>query len=343
MILLRIYTTPARTLCAAFLLSQSPLFGSTTLTAQKPAASVGAQAAPFVIPAWAFPTSPAPSPAPVPDSVAPRHVPNATRTFTMAEVQNGYNIPDWFPASHPSMPSPVQYGRKPNGRACAFCHLANGSGRPENATLAGLPAEYTRKQVAAFRDGTRLTANPAANTNSMHTVAKAVTDSDVAIAADYFAKLKLTRRNRVVESARAPKTRIEIMLFALDGAGTEPIAGRLVEVPESFERHELRDPGVLYTTYVPPGSIARGRRIATNGPAGPATACTKCHGPTLLGIGAVPPLAGRSPSNILRQLINLRTGARHEDGSATMTPIVEKLSVGDMVALAAYVGSRRPY
>ena len=330
---------------SALALSLAPLLSlvAPALSAQKPSSSIDSHAVPFVIPVWAFPTSPAPNPAPVPDSVLPRYVPNATRTFTMAQVQNGYNIPDWFPESHPSMPAPVQYGRKPGARACAFCHLANGAGRPENSTIAGLPAEYIRKQVAAFRDGTRLTANPAANTNSMHVVAKAATDSEVAIAAEYFSKLKLTRRNRVVEAPRAPKTRIEVMLFALDGTGTEPIAGRLIEVPEAFERHELRDPGVSYITYVPPGSIERGRRLTMNGPAGPATACAKCHGPNLLGVGPIPPIAGRSPSNILRQLMNFRAGARHEDGSATMMPIVEKLSVGDMVAVAAYVGSRRPY
>jgi cytochrome c553 len=133
------------------------------------------------------------------------------------------------------------------------------------------------------------------------------------------------------------------MLFALDGNGTEPIAGRLIEVPESFDRHELRDPGVLYLTYVPPGSIARGRSLATSGPAGAATACATCHGPALLGVGEVPPIAGRSPSNILRQLMNFRTGARHEDGSTTMTPIVAALTVDDMVALAAYVGSLTPF
>jgi cytochrome c553 len=240
------------------------------------------------------------------------------------------------------MPAPVQYGARPNGRACAYCHLANGSGRPENGTLAGLPAEYIAKQVAAFRDGSRLVANPASNVNSMHTIAKAVADSDVATAAAYFSALQLTRRNRVLEVARVPKTRIEIMLFALDGAGTEPIEGRLVEVPDEWERHELRDPGVHYTTYVPVGALARGRRLVTNGPAGAATACAKCHGPQLLGVGAIPPIAGRSPSNLLRQLINLRVGARHEDGSALMLPVVNALTIDDMVAVAAYVGSRAP-
>ncbi len=297
---------------------------------------------PFVVPAWAFPTSPAPNPPPPVDSVTPMHVPGSVRTFTIAFAKGGYDVADWFPGSHPTMPAPVRYGRRPAARACGFCHLADGAGRPENAVLAGLPVEYIRKQVTAFRDGTRLTANPASSVNSMHVIAKAVSDTEVTIAAEYFAKLRLKRRNRVVETTRVPTTRIEIMLYALHGRGNEPIAGRLIEVPERFDRHELHDPSVVYTTYVPPGSIARGQRLAAAGPSGAATACATCHGPTLLGVGEVPPIAGRAPSYILRQLMNIRTGARHDSASVAMLPVVERLSVDDMVALAAYVGSRPP-
>jgi cytochrome c553 len=337
------------------LLTAATLFASALEAQQRtppattsPAAAATAAAtaphtlAPFVVPTWAFPTSAPPNPLPPIDSVTPLRVPNSARSFTMAQVRNGFDIPDWFPDSHPKMPAAVQYGSRPNGRACAYCHLANGSGRPENGTLAGLPADYIVKQVAAFRDGTRLVANPASNVNSMHLVAKSVADSDVAAAAAYFSKLQLTRRNRVVEVDRAPRTRIEIMLFALDGAGTEPIAGRLIEVPNEFERHELRDPGVLYTTYVPRGALTRGRRVVTNGPAGAATACAKCHGPQLLGVGLVPPIAGRSPSNLLRQLINIRAGTRHDEGSAPMQAVVNAMTIDDMVAVAAWVGSRAP-
>jgi cytochrome c553 len=290
---------------------------TTYVTALFTGASLGAQPAraPFEVPAWAFPTSPAPSPAPKPDSVVRHRVPNSSRSYTMRQVGNGFDIPDWFPASHPTMPSSVQYGVAPNARACGYCHLPDGQGRPENGTL---------------------------STNSMHTLAKWVADSDVVSAARYFETLALTRRNRVVEVAQVPKTRIEVMLYAYGDTGTEPIDGRLIEGPETFARHELRDPGVPYITYVPVGSIARGRRLATRGPAGPATSCTACHGPDLLGKDAVPPIAGRAPSNILRQLINFRTGARHDSASVTMAPVVEKLTLSDMVALAAYVGSRAP-
>jgi len=311
------------------------LFASASLDAQPARAA-------FEVPAWAFPTAPAPSPAPKPDSVLLHRVPNSARSYTMRQVGNGFDIPDWFPALHPPMPSSVQYGVAPNARACGYCHLPDGQGRPENGTLAGLPAEYTIRQVAAFKNGTRLSANPVLSTNSMHTLAKWVADSDVVSAARYFEKIALTRRNRVVEVAQVPKIRIEVMLYAYGDAGTEPIDGRLIEVPETFARHELRDPGVPYITYVPVGSIARGRRLATRGPAGPATSCMACHGADLLGKDAVPPIAGRAPSNILRQLINFRTGARHDSASATMAPVVEKLTVRDMVALAAYIGSRAP-
>jgi hypothetical protein len=48
----------------------------------------------------------------------------------------------------------------------------------------------------------------------------------------------------VVEVPQVPKTRIEVMLYAYGDAGTEPIDGRLIEVPNAVTRREPRDPGV---------------------------------------------------------------------------------------------------
>jgi cytochrome c553 len=300
-------------------------------------------AAPFVAPAWAFPTAPAPNPPPFPDSVTPHRVPNSAQRLTMAQVADRFNAPDWFPAQHPQMPARVQYGIRPEGRACGYCHLPDGQGRPENATLAGLPVGYLLRQVRAFRDGTRLSANPAGPTNSMHTAARGTPDDSLlAEAARYFSRLSLRRRNVIREVERVPSTRIAIMLYAYDGTGSEPIAGRLIEVPASIERHELHDPWVPYTTYVPVGSTARGRRLATRGPAGTATACATCHGPQLLGVGEIPPIAGRSPSSLLRQLINFRTRARRDSTATPMYVVVDALTIDDMVALAAYVGGLAP-
>ena len=309
-----------------------------------PKQSQAQPAPPFVVPQWAFPTAPpGAGPAPRPDSVTPWRVPNSARTYTRQQVNDGFDIPDWFPTQHPRMPASVQYGVRPDGRACGYCHLPDGQGRPENGALAGLPVEYTVRQVRAFREGTRVSANPAAPTGPMHTVAKGfANDEDVREAARYFARLRLTRRNIIREVRNVPKTKIAGLLYAYDGEGTEPLAGRLIEVPESLERHELRDPWVRYVTYAPVGSIARGKRLSERGPAGAATACAACHGPQLLGVNDVPPIAGRSPTNLLRQLINFRTRARKDSTATPMYAVVDSLSLDDMIALSAYAGSLPP-
>ncbi len=56
----------------------------------------------------------------------------------------------------------------------------------------------------------------------------------------------------------------------------------------------------------------------------------------------MPPIAGRSPSNLLRQLINFRTGVRHTDADVPMHAVVNALSLDDMIAAAAYAGSLAP-
>ncbi len=299
--------------------------------------------APFVVLAWAFPLANPAGPVPPPDSVTLEHVPNSSRRYTRKQVGNGFDIPDWFPGQHPPMPASVQYGVRPDGRACGFCHLPDGQGRSENGALAGLPVEYTVRQVRAFRDGTRRSSHATVPSGPMHTVARGfASDDDVRAAARYFARLRLTRRNVIREVRDVPKTRVAGLLYAYDGEGTEPIAGRLIEVPESLARHELRDPWVRYVTYVPTGRVSRGRVLSTRGPAGAATACATCHGPQLLGVGEIPPIAGRSPSTVLRQLINFRTRARQDSTAAPMYAVTDALSLDDMVALSAYVGSLPP-
>jgi len=304
------------------------------------AASAGANApaAVFEAPQWAYPIITPPPPPPPADSVVRHRVPGSTVTMTMAEATNYWTAPDWFPDAHPPMPAAVRAGRRPEPRACGFCHLPDGRGAPENAALSGLPAEYIIAQVNAFKSGARLSANPGSPTNSMHRVAAAVLDEEVAEAARYFSGIKFVSRNRVLEVDSVPRTRIASVVYVKDGDGKEPIAGRLIEIPEDAERRELRDPTMHWLAYVPKGSLARGRRLVTRGPDGPATACAMCHGPKLQGVGLVPPIAGRPPSYILRQLINLRTGARHDAGSVPMQAVVARMSVDDMVGIAAYIG-----
>jgi cytochrome c553 len=107
-------------------------------------------------------------------------------------------------------------------------------------------------------------------------------------------------------------------------------------------RHERRDARVDYVAYVPPGSIARGMRLATIGAPPDVPPCESCHGPGLRGVALVPPLAGRSPSYMLRQLLAFQTGARSTPASAPMRAVAAKLELDDMIAAAAYAGSRQP-
>jgi cytochrome c553 len=62
----------------------------------------------------------------------------------------------------------------------------------------------------------------------------------------------------------------------------------------------------------------------------------------LQGLGEVPALAGRHPNYIVRQLWSMQNGERVGVSAALMKAVVEKLSVDDMLAIAAYTASRTP-
>ena len=140
-----------------------------------------------------------------------------------------------------------------------------------------------------------------------------------------------------------PRTRQGLGLyFPEPGGGVETLGERLIELPVDPSRHERRDAAVAYVAYVPRGSIARGYALATTQRPDGVPSCTSCHGPQLRGVGVVPPLAGRLPSYLLRQLIAFRTGARASPAGASMRDAVAALGIGDMIDAAAYAGSREP-
>ena len=294
------------------------------------------------VPAWPFPASPADHL--VADSAGVHRVPNSGARFTLRQAIDRFSPPDWHPRGHPPMPDVVARGRRPNLAACAYCHLPNGEGRPENATLAGLSESYIIAQLADFRSSARRSVMPGyAPGNAMHAVAMNATEEDVVAAARYFSALPSTRRVRVIEAARIPRMRQAAFVYArIPGAGTEPIGSRIVEGPPNFERHELRDDAMAYVAYVPPGSIERGRVIATTGTSGIATACVTCHGARLLGTAVIPRLAGQYPTYIVRQLLAFKTGARATPASQPMQAVVAQMSTAEMIAVAAYAGSLAP-
>ena len=196
-----------------------------------------------------------------------------------------------------------------------------------------------------MRTRTRHSASPVpyAPGIAMQQIADSVTDAELEAAARYFARVRARRASQVVEADSVPRTMpLNGLSTLLAGTEREPLAGRLIELPLELRRHELHDPMAEYVAYVPRGSLARGRALAAGDPAHGVKGCMSCHGPSLRGVGLVPPLAGRSPSYILRQLVGFRTGARATPASAPMQEVAGRLSIEDMVAAAGYAGSRRP-
>jgi cytochrome c553 len=300
----------------------------------------------FVVPAWAYPGNAAqPADAQRADGGAMLQVPGSDAAFTRAQVTDLFSAPDWHPDTHPAMPPIVAQGRRPDVYACAYCHLPDGRGRPENAALAGLPVAYIIDQVGDFRSGERRSAwhDTWLPTGFMIASAKGATKGEIAAAAEYFASLPMKRHVEVVETAEVPKTKELGWLYVpIDGAGTEALGSRIIEVPLDHHLHELRDSASGFRAYVPVGSLARGRDIVEEGRGDPAFACTNCHGAGLHGEGLFPPLAGRSPSYIFRQLLAFRTGTRASASSRSMMHIVKQLDAEDMIAAAAYAASLDP-
>jgi cytochrome c553 len=301
----------------------------------------------FEIPAWAFPVlgSATMPPATGADTSVVARVPTSRASFSVGRTRNRFDVADWNPGTHGASPPIVMHGRKPVVMACGFCHLADGRGRPENATVAGLPVDYFVQQVKDMRTRARHSASPVAYPPgvAMQLIADSVTDAEVDEAAHYFAGVRARRASRVVETNSVPRFMpLNGLSTLLAERGREPIAGRLVEVTTDLRRHELHDPMAEYVAYVPRGSIARGRALAMGDVRRGVKGCTSCHGADLHGVQLVPPIAGRSPSYLLRQLIAFRTGARNGATSAPMRDVVATMTIDDMVAAAAYAGSRAP-
>jgi cytochrome c553 len=295
-------------------------------------------------PIWAYPVLP-PSPglAPKPDDTVMKSLPGSKVHFTDAGVSDRFMVPDWFPNQHAPMPDVVAHGRKPAVFACGYCHLPNGQGRPENASLAGQPAAYIIEQVMEMKEGRRKTSQPTMGSiKAMYAIAGAVTPDEAKIAAGYFSKLHYKKWIRVVETDKVPKFDISShnMLVKSKAGGTEALGMRIAEMPENLDRVELRDPSLGFVAYVPKGSIAKGKKLVASGNG--AFPCASCHGADLKGSGDVPGLAGRSPSEIVRQLYDIQHGTRTGAAVDPMKPEVASMTDENRVDIAAYLASLKP-
>lgn len=311
-------------------------------------------------PAWAYgfkatmPPNATPAVVAAPGTVTPPlpdfpllGLPGTDLKFTPAQIRDNFRPADWFPQDHPTMPDIVAKGKAPVVWACARCHYPNGKGRPENAGISGLPVDYFIAQMKAFRSGERKSADVRKpNTPMMISYAAGMTDEEIRAAAEYYGSMPWTQWIRVVETDRVPQTTLSAGMFLqVPGGADEPLGNRIIEVPEDADAVEVqRDPRIGFIAYVPYGSVKRGELLVTTG-GGKTAACSTCHGPDLRGmtlpeVGALPGLAGRSPSYLVRQLYDIQAGQRHGKRLELMKPVVANLSADDMLAIAAYLASR---
>jgi cytochrome c553 len=283
---------------------------------------------------WAFPVKNGDLP---PEEPGSKTVPGSTKTYPQTQIEDLANPPDWFPSEHPPAPQIVQHGHG-DALACGACHLMSGVGHPESADMAGLKAEYIRRQVMDFKSGVRK------EPNRMNTIAAALSDEEIKQASEWFAQLKPYVWTKVVEAAMVPKTFVGQgrMRFTQPGGGMEPLGNRIITLPQDQSRVTKRDPHSGFTAYVPPGSIKKGEAFVKNGGGGKSVACAICHGDSLQGLGNVPRIAGLHPIYIVRQLSQFKDGTRNGGDSPLMKRPVSQMTEDDMIAVAAYLGSLNP-
>lgn len=289
------------------------------------------------VPKWAFPgtgAAAAPSASTAPGIL---RLPGSPVVFHQSDFDSMAKAIDWFPAAHPPAPEIVIRARGEGGFACGYCHLADGRGRPENASLQGLPADYIVEQVRAFASGARRSASadflPA---RYMAAATHALKPADLTAAAAYFSQFEPQSHTHVVEAATIPTATEWHFVYRFDPSRHEALGQRIVEGPADPERFELRDPATAYIAYVPEGAIGRGRAIASKGATG-GPACITCHGPALAGI------SGASPTYLARQLISFRDKSRNDPDAAPMQAVAGRLTDRQIIDAAAYISSRSPW
>src|SRR6266853_1180896 len=88
-------------------------------------------------PEWAYP--PTPKPAAL-DNVVPKQMPGSAKKYTQAQIDDGFNPPDWFPDEHPPMPKIVV------GSGAMRCAAPEGGTEPIGSRIIVLPQDAARAQ-----------------------------------------------------------------------------------------------------------------------------------------------------------------------------------------------------
>src|SRR4029077_20508669 len=159
-----------------------------------------------------------------------------------------------------------------------------------------------------------------------------------------FASIKMTPWIKVVEVETVPKVKnLGDFYVPIEGSETERLGQRILEMPVDPEATEkYRNPRSGWVAYAPVGSVKKGEDLVVRGGAGTTGACAACHGEGLKGNGNSPPLAGRSPSYLARQLYDIQYYTRNGPGTQLMRPVVKNLKEDDILAIPAYLSSLEP-
>ena len=290
---------------------------------------------------WAYPMQPPDFKPLPPDSVHTAEGADPSMKLTMRQINNGFGPPDWFPKEHAPMPDIVAHGQKPHVPACMLCHLPNGNGHPESASVSGLSVKYIIDQMHAFKNGDRENIRAPA----MAEMAYAISEKDLREAAKYFAAIPRSQQKwiRVVETSRAPANHVGGggARFFDKGSETVPVPPDMIYEVAENEQVELRNQHAGFVDYVPVGSLAKGRIVAM-GNHGQMRTCASCHGEDYRGHDDAPRLAGRGAYYLIRQLADMKAGYRKGPALGKMKDVVNKLSDADILNVAAYMASRTP-
>lgn len=266
-------------------------------------------------------------------------LPGSDKKYTDKQINDFFNVPDWYPDKRPEMPPVVKNGSKPSVFACASCHLVSGSGHPESSALSGLPSDYMFRQLKAYQRFQR-----SSLAGVMINIARGMSDEQMKQASDYFAALTPRNVQKVIEVDEVPKTYVNkrFMTLKLDGnqAGMEPIGERIISVPRDEYRVKARDPFETFITYVPVGSIEKGKKIVNEGLNGTAS-CISCHGADLKGTPVGPPIAGQHASYLFSQLRDYKSGVRRggADMNGIMAANLKFFKDEEILAVVAYLAS----
>ncbi len=291
---------------------------------------------------WAYPVLKEKTPYPKLEPTVEYTVKGSIRVLTGDQLNLMDDPVDWTPSEHPVPPKIVAHDdRDRKLEACGACHGMKGQGGIDVPDIGGLPANYIAEQLHEFAKGRRRSSDPDRDVSGrMAAFASKLSESEIRDAARYFSSVTRSPLPvRVIEAERVPATRANHdWLELVPGGVSEPIGRRVIEVAEDFNQMWIGDPNSGIEAYVPTGAIARGKALVHHG----ANPCITCHGPTLRGVGKVPPLAGRAPYSLARAIWDIKSGARNGAAVSLMKKPASELTADQIVDVVAYLASLTP-